>query len=409
MDDAASYWNTLQSALDTAWTDLQHYTAYILADAQGAAADAFNDYVDGLTATGHGSLTRAIQMTQDLHDVCILQADEVRRLRRTLEQFAIEFVATLAIGQFVSMLTFGTAEEVTAAVETGLTTRLTAWAAEMAADGTRLAEVLNSTAVALSKVMVAAFTGGTQSAMIAEADLGATDVIGLAFGEKPASGAAPLKTALEGGAVGAVLGQGSAGGLLGLGTAAASERLIDLGEAIEKSDEGSVAGPAFMTLGRQLKSGSIGRRRGKRHRHAADHGTPHHSRHGVHWHCVEPFSHHDQPAHRQARGRLAAAGPCRSRSAVDLRNLQPRPGHFRQELSSSVLGDGQLRHKPDGQLPVRRNRNHAVTQQSGTRRQAQEHVRHHAAAENRTPQADHVDLCPGNHRTPPGSQVMNPG
>jgi hypothetical protein len=106
MEEAAGYWDTLISALDTAWSDLQRYTAYILADDQGSAATAFSDYVDGLIAPGGGSLTRAIQTAQDLHDVLLQQAAEVRSLQSQLRQAGAELVAGVVISQVFSALTF---------------------------------------------------------------------------------------------------------------------------------------------------------------------------------------------------------------------------------------------------------------------------------------------------------------
>lgn len=258
MEEAAGCWRALNSALDTAWSDLRRYTDYILMDTQGPAAEAFSEYVDGLTAPGRGSLTRAIEMTQYLHDACLRQAEEIRHLRHSIEYTAIEFAATFVIGQVVSALTFGSAEEVTAAVEAGLAARLTAWVRNFAEDGTALARMLNTAAEGASKIMAAGFVGGTQSAMIAEADLGVSNVVNRAFGEKPAQGTAALKAALDGGLIGIFLGQGSSGGLLGLSAAVASKRLIDLGESLKGSEgAGCGAGSALAALGRQLKDGSI--------------------------------------------------------------------------------------------------------------------------------------------------------
>lgn len=258
MGEAADCWTTLHSALDTAWSDLRRYTTYILTDAQGPAADAFSDYVNGLTANGHGSLTRAIEMTQCLHDACLRQAEEIGDLRRKIEQAAIEFAATFVIGQIVSMVTFGSAEEATAAIEAGLTARLTLLADRLAADGTTLARMLNTAAVGASKASAAAVVSGMQSAMIGEADLGADNIVNKAFGEEPAQGLAAVKVLVESGGLGMILGQGSAGGVLGWSAATASKKLIDLGETLKGSEgnDGEI-GATLKALGRQLKDGGI--------------------------------------------------------------------------------------------------------------------------------------------------------
>jgi hypothetical protein len=257
MDEAADCWTALQGALDTAWTDLQRYTAYILADAQGAAADAFNDYVDGLTATGHGSLTRAIEATQYLHDVCVKQADEIRSLQRSLEETAIELAASIFIGQAVSLLTFESTQALSDALDVGIEARLT----ELAASFQRFTGIalgdLSGSIKATSSVLGRAFSASFQSAAITDLDIGANDVIGRAFGQPPTPATNALLETLEGGAIGTVLGQGSAGGLLGISAGAASKRLIDLGEALQESDSESPAAKALVQLGVRLKDGSI--------------------------------------------------------------------------------------------------------------------------------------------------------
>lgn len=127
MDEAADCWKTLTAALDTAWTDLQRYTAYIMADAQGPAADAFQDYVDGLTGRGHSLLFRAIDMAQELQESCSQQAASIRQIKSRLEETLAEIAATFVIGQVLSLLTFGDAEAVTAAVEAAWWTGSPRW------------------------------------------------------------------------------------------------------------------------------------------------------------------------------------------------------------------------------------------------------------------------------------------
>lgn len=258
MDEAAACWSTLCVALDTAWTDLQRYTDYIMADAQGPAANAFQDYVDTLTGRGHGLLFRAIDMAQELQNTCTRQATEIRAIKSDIEQTLIEIAATFVIGQVLSLLTFGTAEEATAATETVLTAKLTRLATHFAEDGTVLAGKLNATAEGLGKIGAAMIVSGSQSALIGEADLAATNVIGQAFGQKPVQGAAALKAIAEDGGIGLFFGQGSAGGLFGLSTATLSKRLIELGETLQRNEESdSRTATALITLGRQFKDTSF--------------------------------------------------------------------------------------------------------------------------------------------------------
>lgn len=258
MDEAAGCWKALTVALDDAWTDLQRYTAYVMAEAQGPAADTFQDYVDKLTGRGHGLLFRAIEMSENLQKTCTQQADSIREIKRQLEETLIEIAATFVIGQVLSVLTFGDAEVATAAIETGVADRFTSLVTRFVQAGGAIENALNTTAEGLGKIAGAAIVGGGQSALIGAADLAATNAIGRAFGDKPVTGTAALKAVAEDAAIGTILGQGSASGLLGLSAAAASERLIALGQQLKTEADGDrSAGPALMALGSELKDGSI--------------------------------------------------------------------------------------------------------------------------------------------------------
>lgn len=259
MDEAAEVWKALTVALDNAWTEMQRYTACIMADCQGKAADLFQDYADRLTGRGHGLLFRAIDLAQELRNTCENQAAAIRELKSKLEETLIEIAATFVVGQVLSVLTFGSAEAATAALEAGIVARVGAWTKDLFEIGTTLAKVIDAATTGIAKALAAAAVGGTQSAMIGAGDLAATNVIGRAFGDKPVQGAAALKSIALDGAVGTILGQGSAGGLMGLTAAAASKQLIELGETLQKA-EGSdrqAAGDGLVVLGLQLKDSSI--------------------------------------------------------------------------------------------------------------------------------------------------------
>jgi len=259
MDEAADVWKALTAALDDAWAELQRYTAYIMADCQGKAADLFQDYADTLTGHGHGLLFRAIDLAQELRNTCENQANEIRQLKSKLEEIVIEIAATFVIGQVLSMLTFGAAEEATAALEAGMIARISAWTRDIFEAGTTAARVMNTGIEGLAKGASAMIVGSLQSTAIGAGDLAATNVIGRAFGDKPIEGTAALKAIAEDGGIGMFFGQGSAGGLLGVSAAAASKRLIKVGETLQKAESADrqAAGDGLVRLGLQLKGSSI--------------------------------------------------------------------------------------------------------------------------------------------------------
>ena len=258
MNEAARYWSDLTAALDEAWTDLQRYTAAIIAEAEGPAAETFRDYADKLIGKGHGLLSRAIEMGQDLQKTCVQQAENIFHIKKQLEVALIEIGATFVIGQVLSVLTFGDAEGLTIAVEASVTERVTAILTRFVQAGEAVEAALTDTAEGIGKIAGAAAAGGAQSTLIGAADLAATNAIGKAFGEKPVEGADALKAVAVDGAVGTILGQGSASGLLGLPTEAAAGRLRAIGQAIKTEADGErSAGPALIKVAEQLKSGSI--------------------------------------------------------------------------------------------------------------------------------------------------------
>ncbi|MBO0804076.1 MAG: hypothetical protein J2P25_13505 [Nocardiopsaceae bacterium] len=252
MEEAADCWRDLNAALDEAWSDLQRYTAYILSDAEGPAADAFRDYADGLIAPGHGSLTHAIKTCIYLRDSCLDQAAEIRNLRRTLEQTADELAAGFVIGQFVSVLTFQTTQALSDAIDAGIMAKFTSLAEWFEEHGMTFMRELETTVKAASKVFSKAFVAGAQGSVIGGLDFAANDLIGRAFDEPWASGTTALKDIAEGGVLGSI------GSLVGQSAGAASKKLIKMGQALQNSEDGdSQAGARLMALGRQLKEGSI--------------------------------------------------------------------------------------------------------------------------------------------------------
>jgi len=258
MDEAAACWATLGAALDEAWTALQRYTAYIMADTQGKAAEAFQDYVDGLTGKGHGSLSRAIDAVQELRKACLKQASEIRETKTSMEQMLLGLAASIFIGQFVSLITFETTQELSDAIDVGIAAKLTQLAEFFEKFSETLAENMQEAVVPASKVLGQMGAAGLQSAVITDVNIEASDLIGRAFGEPPAPGSQVLLETLEGGALGMFLGQGSAGGLLGVSARALSKRLISMGESLQQDESRDPdVGRRLALLGVRLKDGSI--------------------------------------------------------------------------------------------------------------------------------------------------------
>lgn len=189
MLEAAGAWTKLTGALDNAWTELKRYTAYILADTQGSAADAFYDYVDGLTATGHGSLTQAIQASQDLHDICLYQAREVENTRRSIEEIVIEAALAIIVDQVISTITAGTAEALNAAIADGLITRILAYLNQFRELGETATEILETEGRLLAKV----FIDGGKNVISGEVNTTINNEIGKLFRDKPESESDALK------------------------------------------------------------------------------------------------------------------------------------------------------------------------------------------------------------------------
>lgn len=140
MDEAAGYWGTLIAELDDAWTNLRRITDYILADAEGNAANAFYDYTDGLTNPANGSLTRAIEVCQYLQQTCTTEAMNIRAIKARLELELAELVAAIVIGEIVSVITAETAQFLAAAVDAGLLDWLTDTVTSFAIDAAVLAK-----------------------------------------------------------------------------------------------------------------------------------------------------------------------------------------------------------------------------------------------------------------------------
>lgn len=257
MEEAAGYWATLHGALDRAWSELQNCATYILADSQGPAADEFGTYVDKLTNSGNGALTRAIEMAEYMQDACLQQAESITTARSRIEQIAIEYAASLAITGVIAVLTFALAAMLTAAIDAGMAARLTQIIVVLTEDGTRIAEVLDRVTQATTKLWAVMTVGGLAGGAIGGVDLVADDLIGMAFGEKPEGVTASLEAVAEDTITGMYLGQGPTNGLLGMSAKAASERLIALGETLEKGDgAASEVGKMVTTLGVRLKDGS---------------------------------------------------------------------------------------------------------------------------------------------------------
>jgi hypothetical protein len=268
MDQASGYWDTLMNELEDAWAGLQRITDYIMADAEGAAATAFYNYVNGMTNPSSGSLTRAIEVCQYLRQTCTTEATNINTVKRAIELEVAEFVATLVITEVVSLITFQTAQFLGAAVEAGLLDWLTSTVASFAIDAAVLskdldtaseivlrvigsiASTLNDTvAPVAAKVAGAAAGGAFSGTAISIQNLAIQNAIGEAFGQQPTTGTAALKDILNGSWEDALSGSNATGGALNESAGILSKNVIKLGE-----QSGS---KALVQVGLQLKSGSI--------------------------------------------------------------------------------------------------------------------------------------------------------
>lgn len=231
MDEAARAWNRLTEALDTAWSDLQRYRSYIVADAEGPAADAFDDYVDGFIARSHGSLTHSIQFCQDLRDVCNSQAQLIRNLKTQIEIDLASLVATLVIGTLFATVTFGSAEVIAAGASSEIAVTLTATVEAFGTASGIASETIGTISASLANVLVAGISGGAGAVL----DVGVKDVINLAFGKDPIDGADAEKQVLDGAKSGLI------GGIFTEDADAAAPKLAHWANQLEKEDPDTAA------------------------------------------------------------------------------------------------------------------------------------------------------------------------
>jgi hypothetical protein len=249
MDEAASYWSTLSQELDNAWAGLKRITDYIMADAEGAAATAFYDYVDSLTNSSNGSLTRAIEVCLYLQESCTAQATSIRNVQSRLELLLAETAATFVLGLIFSVITYSTSVALAAAVDAGIEGAADALVAAVDAEGTLLAARLQEGAEIVGKVAGAAAGGAFSGTTIGIADLTVQNDIGEAFGKQPTTGTAALKAILLQAAGSSVGGSDITGGALNESASLLSKQLIETGENSQL--------PVLVTLGLQLKAGTI--------------------------------------------------------------------------------------------------------------------------------------------------------
>jgi hypothetical protein len=274
MDEAAGYWGTLISQLDDTWAGLMQITDYIMADAEGPAANAFQDYVDGMTNSSTGSLTRAIEVCQYLRGSCTAQATSLRNVKSALELAVVELAVTLVFDGVLAYVTFGTAELLGAAVAGGILDSINGLVAEIIAEGSELASSLGQAAQLVSRVLGAAIAAGTelvsnlgeaapivsrvggtataagyQGLIIGMQNVVTNNALAEAFGQQETYGTAVLKAILENTWQTALGGSFTANGALNESAGILSKYLIDIGEQSDST--------TLVFLGVQLKSGGI--------------------------------------------------------------------------------------------------------------------------------------------------------
>lgn len=274
MDEAAGYWGALISQLDDAWAGLMQITDYIMADAEGPAANAFQDYVDGMTNASTGSLTRAIEVCQYLRGSCTAQAASLRNAKSALELAVAELLVTFVFDTLLAWVTFSAAEFLSAAVANGILGFIDGLVSDIVAAGSELASNLEQAAQLVSRVLGAAIAAGSdlvsnlgQAAPIVSRVLGTAtaasyqgliigmqnvvtnDALAEAFGQQGTYGTAVLKAILENTWQTALGGSFTANGALNESAGILSKYLIDIGEQSRST--------VLVVIGRQLKSGVI--------------------------------------------------------------------------------------------------------------------------------------------------------
>jgi hypothetical protein len=188
MDEGAAAWKDLASALDTAWGDTQRYTAYVLSDNQGDAADAFDQTVQELIDPRKGTLTHALQACEQLQQACTNQAQAIRDIKRELEFLLAELVATFIIGQVVSAITFESAQVASDAITAGLIGRI----AKLISDFSRgVIEISSAMDKAIAGVIAKGIVGAGTSVYAGGLNAGANYAISEAFGKKPGDWSGP--------------------------------------------------------------------------------------------------------------------------------------------------------------------------------------------------------------------------
>ncbi|HEU5028878.1 MAG TPA: hypothetical protein VFV01_28475 [Spirillospora sp.] len=263
MEEAADAWKDLAGALDTAWSDLQRYTAYVISDNQGPAADQFAKYVQGLTDANGGSLTMAIQGCEHAGYACANQAQAIRRLKHDAEELIAQLVVSFIVGQLVAALTFETTQALTDALDAGIAARITYAIEDFALDGGKLAASMENAISTLSSITAKTIVGGGKGALTAGMALPFNNSVASAFGDDPKMGKAALESLMWGGLL------GGAGGAIGGSASAMSSTLRSLAaqggpgamrlDALASDlDSGSISVTAASnTLGQLLQKGTV--------------------------------------------------------------------------------------------------------------------------------------------------------
>ncbi len=245
MDEASAAWRDLAGALRTAWSDTQRYLDYLLSDNEGKAAKALEDAVQELIDRNNGSLSRALQTSEQLQGACAAQAEKIRNLKYEVENLLVQFAAMLAIDLAFAWITFGTSVAAEAALAEGLTVMLNRALQIFVEDVAELSKAVTTAIKNVSKVGAKAIVEGGVGLGKAGVGVPLSSVISEALGKKNAQSTSMLKQILLGGACYAA--EGAFTGTAGVFSAT----LRSLGE------EGGPDSARLLMLSRELKSGSI--------------------------------------------------------------------------------------------------------------------------------------------------------
>lgn len=251
--EAATAWYRLADSLGDGCGRANSAADSLTSNNEGAAIEAFRDYWNKYGDRRKGALPLAAEACRDMGSACIKYADDVEKVKRTIEEAGAEAGVTVAVGTVLAFGTFGLTEagaDVAAGTILAFASRavasLGATAAELMAelDAGAVADAMTAIAAAIrvsltsvdaATVAGAGMTGTVSGVISAGVDDMANDQIRQLFGDKPLSADQETKDLVESGIV-----SGGVGGMIGklgtLGQAQLAQLLKDAASSISDTD-----------------------------------------------------------------------------------------------------------------------------------------------------------------------------